>query len=63
MTHPQRGNVEIFYRWACKACPFVRQSRDRERTQLDHCPNCGYPKELAGHVYRREPRDGEDLDA
>lgn len=58
----QRALPEVWYRFACKVCRFVRQSRDRERAQLEHCPGCGYPKELAGHVYRREPQDGDDLD-
>lgn len=52
----------VFYRFRCSACGFVRQSRDKERAQVTHCPGCCYPKELAGHVYRREPEDGESLD-
>jgi ribosomal protein L37E len=54
--------AEIWYRFRCSACQFERQSRDRARIP-DYCPACGYPKEQAGHVYRAEPRDGEDLDA
>ena len=61
MTEPQRI-PEVFYKFACKSCGFVRQTKDRSRIP-DYCPTCAYPKDAAGHVYRREPEDGHDLDS
>ncbi len=56
-----RAEVEVWHRYHCKACGFDRVTKNRERIPT-HCPTCCYPKDQAGHVYRREPRDGEELD-
>lgn len=61
MTEPRR-EPEIFYRFACKSCGFVRQTKEKARIP-EYCPGCCYPKELAGHVYRDEPKIGEDYDS
>lgn len=53
---------EVYYRFRCHACPFVRETKDRDRIP-DYCPSCGYPKNQAGHLYRAEPEDGAELDA
>lgn len=58
----QKGEVEIWYRFRCSACGFQRQTREKARSEQKYCPGCCYPKDLAGHVYRREPEDGEELD-
>lgn len=61
MTHQAR-QVEVFYRFACKSCGFARQTKDKARIPDKYCPGCCYPKDLAGHIYRPEPQDGEELD-
>ena len=59
MTHPSPSPT-IVYRFLCRACGFKRETRERDGTE--RCPLCAYPKDAAGHVYRREPEDGEELD-